>query len=121
MVFQEKPTGEIAKTIKFINNIKKKNINIVSIDIPSGLDPDSGVAYPNTILANNTIMCLTRKQGCYTGDGLKYSGELFFTDLGITNSNKIQRSPCILLDNENKVFLKEKKLHIKESLGVFSY
>ena len=45
-------------------------------------------------------MCLTRKQGCYTGDGLKFAGELLFTDLGITNSNKIQKVSSLLLDNK---------------------
>ena len=55
-----KPEGLIAKTIKLINK-EKKNINIVSIDVPSGLNPDTGVAYSDTICANHTIMCLTRK------------------------------------------------------------
>ena len=45
-------------------------------------------------------MCLTRKQSCYTGDGLRYSGKLFFTDLGITNAYKIQKTCCILLDEK---------------------
>ena len=38
--------------------------------------------------ADYTIMCLTQKQGCYTGDGIKYSGKLYFSDLGIKNINK---------------------------------
>ena len=112
-----KPEGLIEKTIKLINKVKKKNINIVSIDIPSGLNPDTGLAYPNTICANHTIMCLTRKQGCYTGDGLKFAGELLFTDLGITNSNKIQKVSSLLLDNKNKVLIKRKKSAHKGKFG----
>ncbi len=112
-----KPAGEIAKTIKYINNLKKKNINIISIDIPSGLNPDTGIAYSDTIFANNTIMCLTRKQGCYTGDGIKHSGELFFTDLGITNSEKIQSTSYTLLDSDKKILIKRDKTFHKGKFG----
>ena len=51
----------------------------------------------NAIYADFTIMCLTRKPGCYTGDGLKYSGKLYYTDLGIKNIDKIHRSDVVLL------------------------
>ncbi len=112
-----KPSGVIAKTIRLLNSLKKKNLFIVSIDTPSGLDPDTGIAYPNTIRADKTIMCLTRKQGCYTGDGIKHTGDLFFTDLGITNSHKIQSTSCILLNIENKILLKRDKTAHKGKFG----
>ena len=35
-----KPSGLILKTIKFINSYKKRNLKIVSIDVPSGLNPN---------------------------------------------------------------------------------
>ena len=112
-----KPSGLILKTIKFINSYKKRNLKIVSIDVPSGLNPNTGVAYSETILADSTIMCLTRKQGCYTGDGLRYSGKLFFTDLGITNADKIQKTCCILLDEKCKFSLKRNNNYHKGKFG----
>ena len=77
------------------------------------------MAYPETILADSTIMCLTRKQGCYTGDGLRYSGKLFFTDLGITNADKVEKTCCILLDEKRKFLLKETIITIKVNLEMF--
>ena len=112
-----KPSGIILKSMKFINNLDRKNINIVSIDLPSGLHPDTGVAYPETISTDNTIMCLTRKQGCYTGEGIKYSGNLFFTNLGISNYYKFQNSSNILIDNKDKVLLKRDKTAYKGKFG----
>ncbi len=112
-----KPSGIILKSMKFINNLDRKNINIVSIDLPSGLHPDTSVAYPETISADNTIMCLTRKLGCYTGEGIKYSGNLFFTNLGISNYYKFQNSSNILIANKDKVLLKRDKTAYKGKFG----
>ena len=104
--------------MKFINNLNRKNINIVSIDLPSGLHPDTSVAYPETISADNTIMCLTRKQGCYTGKASNIR-EIFFYKFRISNYYKFQNSSNILIDNKDKFYLKEIKLPIKESLEIF--
>ena len=48
-------------------------------------------------------MCLTKKQGCYTGDGLKHSGKLYFTNLSVKNLNKILQK-TILLESEEREF-----------------
>ena len=111
------PSGAMASAIRFINKLNSKNNTVVSIDIPSGLDPNNGVAYPNTILAKHTIMCLTRKQGCYTGDGIKYSGKLYYSNLGINKISKIENSSCILLNNNIKVSIKRDKTGYKGNFG----
>ena len=112
-----KPEGKIADVINFINNFKIKNKIVVSIDIPSGLNPDNGVAYSTVINANYTIMCLTRKIGCYTGDGLKYSGQLLYTSLNIKNIEKIQPTKTTLLSLKEKIALERDKLGHKGKFG----
>ena len=56
-----------------MNICKDKGAKIISIDVPSGLNSDNGVAYNECVKANSTIMCLTPKKGCYTGEGLIFS------------------------------------------------
>ncbi len=111
------PTYPYNNIIEYINNLNRKKNTIVSIDIPSGLNPDNGVAHSKTVFANHTIMCLTRKRGCYTGDGLKASGKLHFSNLGIKNLNKIKDSSCILLNTEFSKPVKRDKFGHKGSFG----
>ena len=101
-----KPAGLILKSIKFINKIKSDKNTIVSIDIPSGLNPNNGVAYPTTVNADYTMMCLTRKQACYTGDGVKFSGKLYYTDLGLKNIGNNKKTSSILINYDRKVLIK---------------
>ena len=55
---------------------------MIAIDVPSGLNASSGLAPGAAITADITMMCLTQKQGCYTGSGPDYCGELYFDNLG---------------------------------------
>ena len=45
----------------------KNKAFIISIDIPSGLNASNGETFNNVVNADQTIMCLTQKQGCFTG------------------------------------------------------
>tara|TARA_E500000331_G_scaffold327062_1_gene345680 strand:- start:797 stop:2128 length:1332 start_codon:yes stop_codon:yes gene_type:complete len=112
-----KPQGNIAKIINSINKFKSNNSIIVSIDVPSGLNPNNGVANSITIKADHTIMCLTKKQGCFTGDGIEFSGKLHYTDLGIKNIKFIQKSNCCELFSCNKLLVKRNKTKHKGSFG----
>ncbi|MDR2215761.1 MAG: NAD(P)H-hydrate dehydratase [Nevskiaceae bacterium] len=54
---------------------------VLSLDVPSGLDPDSGAALP-AVRATATITFLAVKQGLYLRDGPRCRGELRFDSLG---------------------------------------
>ena len=83
------PEGTILKAIKFINQASKKGIFVLSIDLPSGINPDSGELLGKiAVKANKTIMLLSPKQACYTGSSSNYVGELVFSDLGVENYAK---------------------------------
>lgn len=56
---------------------------VLSLDLPSGLHPDSGASLP-AVRATATITFLAMKQGLYLGDGPLCRGELHFDALGIT-------------------------------------
>ncbi len=62
------PRGLIATAIKQINNVIQANqerTRVISIDIPSGVDADSGEVYENAIAANLTVSIAFPKLGSY--------------------------------------------------------
>jgi hydroxyethylthiazole kinase-like uncharacterized protein yjeF len=74
------PEGRFAEWIEAINNAGKR---VVAVDIPSGLDADSGVAYSPCVRADLTVTLGLPKAGMMTGDGPALCGEVWVADLGI--------------------------------------
>ena len=72
--------GEWADTIDRINHLQ---IPMLAIDVPSGLDADTGSKRNVVINATATITFIGNKKGLHTGDGPDASGLLFFDDLQI--------------------------------------
>jgi len=63
-----------------INLANKSNIPLLSIDLPSGLDADTGKAYIPCIKADYTITLGLAKKGLINS---KYTGKLYIGDIGI--------------------------------------
>jgi len=61
---------------------------ILSLDLPSGLHPDSGRAIP-AVRATATISFLALKQGLLLAQGPEHAGELLFDDLGVAASPEV--------------------------------
>jgi NAD(P)H-hydrate epimerase len=57
---------------------------VLALDLPSGLDGDSGRAADPTVHATATISFVALKQGLLLNDGPTYAGALFCDDLGTT-------------------------------------
>lgn len=56
---------------------------VLALDIPSGLDADTGAPQGRAVQAAATITFIGLKQGLLTGAGPALGGELYFTDLDI--------------------------------------
>jgi len=69
------PEGKFAKWIDAINESGK---SVIAVDIPSGLDADSGVAYAPTVNATVTITLGLAKPGL-----LRLAGRVLIADIGI--------------------------------------
>ncbi len=54
---------------------------VLSVDVPSGLDADTGVARPWTVPATATASLLTLKPGLFTGQGRDCVGDIWWDDL----------------------------------------
>ena len=69
------PDGKFATWIEAINASRK---TVIAIDVPSGLDADSGVAYAPCVRANTTITLGLPKPGL-----LKLTEPVFIADIGV--------------------------------------
>lgn len=68
---------------------------VVAIDLPSGLNADTGAGQCAQLKAQYTLCLLTLKPGLFTADGREYCGEIWFNDLGVAPT----ASPCAVLSH----------------------
>ena len=61
----------------------RDSLRIVAIDLPTGLNADTGEVDPGTIPADLTITLACPKQGFFFFPGRAYIGELFVGDIGL--------------------------------------
>jgi ADP-dependent NAD(P)H-hydrate dehydratase / NAD(P)H-hydrate epimerase len=74
------PDGRSAEWIEAING---SGLDVVAVDVPSGLDADSGLAYSPCVRATTTITFTLPKRGLLLLDGPRFSGEVWVGDIGI--------------------------------------
>ncbi len=72
--------GDYQRVIEYINDL---DIPVVAIDIPSGLNADTGQPMAGAIVARQTITFIGMKQGLVTGQARSFCGDLFFSSLGV--------------------------------------
>lgn len=66
--------------IQFLNSFKKP---VLSLDIPSGLDADTGLVLGSAIVARRTITFALPKKGLFLNDGPKHSGKITVAEISI--------------------------------------
>jgi ADP-dependent NAD(P)H-hydrate dehydratase / NAD(P)H-hydrate epimerase len=76
------PRGFMKKVIDFINAEAHRSF-ILSIDIPSGIDADSGVAEGNAVRANLTATMCLPKNGLIRPEAVPYVGNIEVINIGI--------------------------------------
>jgi len=77
------PRGEEERLIGFVIGAGRP---IVSLDLPSGMDPDSGEASGAAITAGATLTLALPKSGLLTPAGVARSGRLYLGDLGLPSA-----------------------------------
>tara|TARA_Y100000590_G_scaffold117723_1_gene134647 strand:- start:52145 stop:53683 length:1539 start_codon:yes stop_codon:yes gene_type:complete len=74
----------------YISKINESNKPIISIDIPSGMNPDNGNCDKNSVRAHTTLMLGYPKIGCVLYKNPEILGNLTVLDIGIRNIKKIK-------------------------------
>ena len=72
--------GEFHRAIAYLNDMVCPKL---AVDIPSGLNADTGCAMGCATRSASTVTFVGRKRGMYTADGPDYCGEISFSDLSI--------------------------------------
>ncbi len=72
-----------ARCSDWIGQINTRAAPVIAIDVPSGLDADTGVASPLHVKADVTLSLLTLKPGLFTADGRAACGDIWFDSLGV--------------------------------------
>jgi NAD(P)H-hydrate epimerase len=76
--------GEVKDPAKsIISALNKSSIPIISVDVPSGLDADTGEILGVCVKADTTIAIQFPKQGFYKGQGPERAGKILVVDIGI--------------------------------------
>jgi hydroxyethylthiazole kinase-like uncharacterized protein yjeF len=74
------PRGDIARAIAVLSD---PPIPVLSVDLPSGLNPDTGMPLgEHAVVAAATLALLTLKPGCFTAQGRDHAGAMWFDGLG---------------------------------------
>ncbi|HSO28508.1 MAG TPA: NAD(P)H-hydrate epimerase [Candidatus Sulfomarinibacteraceae bacterium] len=74
------PRGEVEHLIECVLRCGRP---VVSLDLPSGIDPDSGDVFGSAIRASATLTLALPKLGLLTERGTSAAGRLYLGDLGL--------------------------------------
>ncbi len=94
-----------------IEAINQIDVPKVAIDIPSGLNAQTGIPQPCAIEAELTVTFIGIKIGHYLADGMDYCGEILFEDLGISSSTALSQAPALEVIDPTNLCLPEKRQH----------
>jgi NAD(P)H-hydrate epimerase len=72
--------GEVERLLGFIADSGRP---VVSLDVPSGIDPDTGVRLGPAVAATATLALALPKPGLLAGAGAGHAGRLYLGDLGV--------------------------------------
>lgn len=70
---------------------------VLSVDVPSGLDADTGMVHGLAVRANVTVTFVGRKAGLYLAQGPGLTGELVFDDLAVPAQCSVEVAPVASL------------------------
>ena len=83
---------------------------VAALDIPSGLDADSGEADPDAVVADITFTMAAPKTGMFSVEGIRHTGRLRVLDIGIPEAfvNELPDTvECTGPEEAHSVFLRE--------------
>lgn len=98
-----------------IEHSKKWGNNILSIDIPSGIDSDSGNILGCSIKAGYTVTFVRLKKGLILYPGYKQCGIIYFSDLSVC------RNETIIDDESIEIDIPKIPVSAKENSNKFTY
>jgi ADP-dependent NAD(P)H-hydrate dehydratase / NAD(P)H-hydrate epimerase len=97
------PEGAEAEAIRAMNSARDRGAKILSVDVPSGTDSDTGHVYPVHLAhADVTVTLHAPKRGLYLHPGADCAGRIVVAPIGIPRAleDKLPGAICQLIDEE---------------------
>jgi hydroxyethylthiazole kinase-like uncharacterized protein yjeF len=88
------PHGETADSISQIND---SGVPILAVDVPTGLDADTGTTTQLHVKASHTLSLLTLKPGLFTAHGRDACGSIWLDDLQVVQDELQGIQPSAML------------------------
>ncbi len=94
----DRPIGEpLASVVRRINDSARA---VVALDVPSGMNADTGVTLGTAVEADLTVTFAHPKLGHLTGHGARLSGEVHVVDIGVPASLRTERAASLLASSD---------------------
>ncbi len=87
---------DAVRWIDWINQCREKGAHVVSIDVPSGVDGDTGLAPDVCVRAHTTLVLGALKPFLFQNDGLDAAGQWIGVSLRLPLENLGQDLPCLV-------------------------
>ena len=97
------PDGAEAEAIRAINAARERGAQVIAVDVPSGVDSDTGAVYPvHLARADLTVTFHAPKRGLYLHPGADCAGRIVVEPIGIprTLEARLAEPACELIDEE---------------------
>jgi ADP-dependent NAD(P)H-hydrate dehydratase / NAD(P)H-hydrate epimerase len=103
--------GSIAEVLKTLHTVKqqRRSLKLIALDLPSGLNADSGAADPATPSADSTITLGFPKTGLFNHPGCEKAGKIKVADIGIPSKIVDYVKTEFLTDSITSALLPERK------------
>lgn len=72
-----------ATMLDWLERMHQSDHPVLAVDLPSGLNADTGTGLPTYARQNHTLSLLTLKPGLFTGRGRDLAGQVWFDALGV--------------------------------------
>lgn len=81
-----------------VADINNSSQPVLAVDIPSGLDANTGATHGIAVNASHTITFIGQKMGMYTGQARHYCGEIHFASLGVADTlyHQVEHSATLM-------------------------
>ncbi len=105
--------------VPILHQINGSSAVKVAIDMPSGLNPDTGLAHTDAFRADHTITMFTPKKGMYLGEGINLCGEIHTANLGVPQRivNELSETRIIEDADLEKLLPKRNRISSKFNYG----
>ena len=92
------PEGRFAALIERINQAGKP---VLAVDVPSGLNANTGMPVGSAVRAHLTVTFIGNKRGLHTAQAGRWCGQLLYADLGVPEAvHAVVQADAVLLDRD---------------------